>query len=188
MKGSTVRQKKWASNRKEVYEGSIMHFMRSLYLNTITKEGFEVRSLHKQPNLEKERVKQIFRTSVGNSDSSHYYERILKQPNQFSIVGKNILPRDSFAYVIDSTTSGLAFDNFLLILYKKRAAPAEYRKQFPGSSASMLSEITLFNSQPVEIQSNGNYYQPLDLLSLGYWSWSEKIATMLPLDYMPNKK
>ena len=59
MKGSTRRQKKWSSNQFSVYEGSIMHFMRSIYRNTLIKEGFEIRRLQKQANLEKERVKKI---------------------------------------------------------------------------------------------------------------------------------
>jgi hypothetical protein len=47
----------------------------------------------------------------------------------------------------------------------------------------MMSQITLVNQEPIEIQANGSYYQPTNLLSLGYWGWSEKIATMLPFDY-----
>ncbi len=162
--------------------------MRSLFQNKIMKDGFEVRRLYKSLNLEKERVNQIVRTNRGIPDSSQYYDRILSQPNQFSIVGKDILPRDSIAYLINNTTPALAFNDYLFVLYKNKIALVEYRKQFPKNSASMLSEITLINNQPVEIQANGNYYQPLDLMSLGYWSWFEKIATMLPFDYIHANK
>jgi CarboxypepD_reg-like domain len=44
-------------NRTKSYNGSIAHFMRSLYSNRLKEEGFEVRRLVKTPNLEKERVK-----------------------------------------------------------------------------------------------------------------------------------
>ena len=73
------------------------------------------------------------------------------------------------------------------MLYKNKVTPPEYRRYYPDNSAAMLSEIILINGQAVEIQANGSYYQPLDLLSLGYWSWSEKIATMLPFDYSPKE-
>jgi len=46
-------------NRQQAYNGSIAHFMRSLYNNRLLEEGFEVKRLIKTPNLEKERVKKI---------------------------------------------------------------------------------------------------------------------------------
>jgi hypothetical protein len=49
-----------------------------------------------------------------------------------------------------------------------------------------LSEITLINQRPIAIMSNGSFFLPNDLLSSGYWAWSEKIATMLPFDYKPD--
>ena len=50
---------------------------------------------------------------------------------------------------------------------------------------SMTSEITLLNGVPLEILANGSYYNPVDLMSTGYWAWSEKIGSMLPFDYYP---
>ena len=49
----------------------------------------------------------------------------------------------------------------------------------------MMSQIYLINNKPIEIEPNGSYYEPSDLATLGYWAWSEKIATMLPFDYVP---
>jgi hypothetical protein len=49
----------------------------------------------------------------------------------------------------------------------------------------MMSQIVLINDTPIEIEANGSYYSPTDLMALGYWAWSEKIATMLPFDYTP---
>lgn len=40
MKGSESEEKTWNENRKAAYEGSLMHFMRSLYANTLDKDGF----------------------------------------------------------------------------------------------------------------------------------------------------
>jgi hypothetical protein len=74
-----------------------------------------------------------------------------------------------------------------LVIYKNKLAPLEYRQQFPKSSTAMMSQIVLINQKPVEIEANGSYYNPVDLMSTGYWAWSEKIATMLPFDYVPSK-
>ena len=53
-------RKKWERNRDKSYYGSMMHFMRSIYHDSLASDGFEVRRMAKVPNLEKERVKKIY--------------------------------------------------------------------------------------------------------------------------------
>jgi hypothetical protein len=121
-------------------------------------------------------------------DSSEYFQKILAQDDYRELIGKEVLQGDSIAYAVDRTTAALAFDNYLLVIYKNRIAPLEYREMFPKSSTAMMSQLLLVNNRPVEIESNGNFYHPTDILSLGYWAWSEKMATMLPFDYKSPKK
>ena len=204
MKGGAARQRQWAARRKEAYEGSNMHFMRSLYRNTLAAEGFQLRRLQKIPNWEKQRVKEARATyarRVTNSngsitlfddtpqDSAGYYNRILAQADFFDNISKHLLTGDSVAYAVNTTTAGLAFDNYLLVIYTKKEAPAAYVKMFPKSGTAMASQITLLNNTDLEVQANGSYYNPVDLLSMGYWAWSEKLGTMLPFDYtLPQKE
>jgi hypothetical protein len=196
MKGSEGKQKRWEKRRKETYEGSMMHFMRSVYRNTLAREGFEVRSLQRVPNNEKKRVKEASKNnrqrttpdgkimvSTINRDSTDYYDRVLRQEDYHEVIGKTVLPGDSIAYAADSVTAGLAFDNYLLVIYKNKVTPPEYRQQFPRSSTAIMSRLTLTNGRAIEIQANGSYYDPTELMTLGYWAWSEKMATMLPFDY-----
>jgi hypothetical protein len=195
MMGGQVKKQRWVKARQNVYYGSMMHFMRSLYTNTIVQEDFEVYRLKKIPNAEKARVKEanskrIRMASTTNitinsmaNDSSAYYDRILAQSDFIDVAGNTKLTGDSIAYAVDNYTAGMDFNDYLLIIYKKGEAPKEYRQQFPKNSTAMMSQVTLINKRPIEIQANGNYYLPADLLSLGYWAWSEKIATMLPFDY-----
>ena len=203
MKGGAARQRQWAARRQQVYEGSMMHFMRSLYRNTLTEEGFQVRRLQKIPNWEKQRVKAqrakytIRQTSANGQvtisdttppDSSGYYNRILAQEDYFDKIGRELLTGDSIAYAVNTTTAGLGFPDYLLVIYNKKTAPAAYVQQFPKSGTAMASQLTLMNNTDIQVQSNGSYYNPVDLLSMGYWAWSEKIATMLPFDYLPPQK
>jgi hypothetical protein len=195
MQGSNAQQRRWERAREEVYYGSMMHFMRSLFRNKIAEENFEVYALKKLPNTEKARVreannrrirvmpdKQLTIGSVAG-DSSAYYDRILAQEDYIDVVGSTRLTGDSIAYAVNATTAGLEFENHLLIIYKKGTVPDEYRRQFPKNGTSKMSQVTLINNKPIEVQANGSYYMPTDLFSLGYWAWSEKIATMLPFDY-----
>jgi hypothetical protein len=112
----------------------------------------------------------------------------MQQSDYIDVVQKIPLIGDSIAYAIDSTTAGLDFKNYLLITYKKKFVPKEYLQQVPKASGPMTSQITLINNKPIEIQANGSYFNPVDLLGLGYWTWSEKIATLLPFDFVPPKQ
>jgi hypothetical protein len=201
MKGSEAKQRRWEKKRAEVYYGSLMHFMRSVYRNKIEEEGFQIRALKKIPNTEKQRVRKQYAanqkvtrsatgtmvTSTVNQDSADYYNGILRQEDFIDVIAKNTLPGDSIAYAVDSTTAGMAFTDYLLVLYKNKIPPFEYRQRFPKTGGAMLSQITLINQRAIEINANGSYYNPEDLLDLGYWSWSEKMATMLPFDYKVKK-
>lgn len=198
MKGNAARQRRWNANRDDAYYGSMMEFMRALYRNKIVEEGFEVRRLHKSPNLEKQRVREIYRnralimrTGLLNkydpvADSTAYFEKVLRQTNEILNFSPYTLSGDSIAYAIDSVTAGIEFPDFLHITYKKAAPPLKYRQRSPNN-AKMMSELMLVTPGPLQVQSNGNYFPPLKLVSLGYWAWSEKVGALLPFDYRPSE-
>ncbi|HEV7329926.1 MAG TPA: carboxypeptidase-like regulatory domain-containing protein [Flavisolibacter sp.] len=201
MEGREKKQKAWQQKRSEIYYGSMMHFMRSIYRNTLPQEGFEVRRMKKIPNLEKQRVKEAYKSNVikssttGNrimvgavpSDSMDYYETVLRQPDFHDVIGKEVLVGDSIAFGIDSLTAGLSFPDYLYVRYKNGKVPKEYVQRYPSGAHAMLSYLQLLNNQLVAIQSNGMFYNPIDIISSGYWAWSEKIATMLPFDFKPSQ-
>ena len=201
MDGSKSKLKRWANNRAEAYYGSMLHFMRAVFLNKIGEEGFEVRRLKKVENSEKNRVRQVYRTSKESrtttngtimvstisKDSSAYYSKVMQQEDYFDVVASPLLTGDSIAYAVDHQTAGLEFKDYLLVNYTKRPVPVEYKQQFPKTGTAMLSQATLINHPAIEIQANGSYYNPADFLTSGYWAWSEKIATMLPFDYSAKK-
>jgi hypothetical protein len=201
MKGGKAKQKRWQRNRSEVYHGSLMHFMRSVFRNTLAQEGFEIRPVKKIPNYEKQRVSQLYkqaikrektadgtvmiRNTIENKDTLNYYEKVLHQSDYFDMAGPVYSSADSIADAIDSTTAELAFNDYLMVVYKKGTTPPEYQQSFPKNSTAMMSQIVLIHQRPVQVQANGSYYDPIDLMiNSGYWIWSEKVGTMLPFDYV----
>jgi hypothetical protein len=207
MQPKNERQKKqWEQNRKETYLGSQMHFMRSLYRNTMLEEGFEIRKLVKQPNNEKERVKNLMVKKAqasgalsisisgndgpviasGNSDSSTYYREIMNQPNEIDILYSPLIPGDSIAFQLDPHTAGLYFEDYLHVTYTgEREHPDYLRAQMRGTEKPGFQISTLKMNEPrnLEINQQGMVHDPLLILLSGYWAWSDKIATMLPFDY-----
>jgi hypothetical protein len=202
------RDRKWNENRQNSYYGSQMHFMRSLYRNRLIEEGFEVRKLIKIPEAEKKRVRAIYGAQMKQAitggqtiisfggfdpnlppDSVNYYRKVMQQPEQMNVLVNQLLPGDSIAYGVDSTTAGLYFTDYLQVTFPSKKIPAEYAAfaRIPPDMP-LVSELTLPGEKTINVLSNGIFFEGLDLLSLGYWAWSEKICNMLPFEYKPPKK
>lgn len=197
--------RRWAVNRRRAYEGSLMHFMRSLYTNQLAKDGFEVQRMIKEPNLEKERVKReyasLWRRNIGTgtrivmgrgespiivSDSTNYYTRILRQPDFIDVIKPGLLTADSLVTVSDDIRL-LNFPHYLHITYKKGLEEEEYLRWFGEMRKPWhpRSDIVLLEGSPILIEASGTFFPPQELFSSGYWAWSEKISHLLPINFDP---
>lgn len=204
LEGRKGKQNRWHKKRVNAYTGSMMHFMRSLYTNTLEQEGFTVNRMYKLPNVEKQRVQKIMRErfkantnnliilnadgSYGNKyDSSEFYNKIINQPNEFAYLINTPLTADSLVQKTDSGFVNLQFNNYLVISNKYKNFPKEY---FANSFRAMyspenniISHISMYTPTPVRVYANGNYVMPTNIINQLYWGWSEKIAAQLPFDF-----
>lgn len=206
-KESGKDRKVWERHRKETYLGSMMYFFRSLYEDSLKEHGFEVRRMWRDPNAEKERVKTIYqpqritkKDSITGTmfvqivdppglspDSVRYYKQVLRQKDYIEKYGSDLLTADSLFVKQDGAYKLLYFPNYLFITCKNRFEEKAYlqskmENRSPGFQQSFLY---LTQSNPVWIERNGNYYNPRDIFSMGYWAWSDKMGDNLPLDYEP---
>lgn len=198
--GKQPRQK-WIRSRDKAYFGSMMHFMWSVYHDSITQQGFEVRRLVRLPNLEKQRVKEVYRRlhQMGNGktadsslarsrDSMPYYEQVLRQKDEIEIYGKETLTADSLVGRVEGTYKIMYFPDYLYITYKNEVEDKDYLlfHREDRSPVFQRSIIGLQNNQPVIIDMNGGYYPPQEIFASAYWGWSEKMSDCLPIDYRPS--
>lgn len=200
-------QKRWAENREDAYYGSVMHFMRSLFRNKLIEQDFEVRKLIKLPDAEKKRVRALYRAQAVNAaingtlmvdgqlpglrrDSAAYYRKVMNEPESMNVLINTVLTGDSIAYALDSATVGLEFNDYLQVVYTKKKTPPEYQKMLPRGVTSILltSELFRTSANPIMVLASGNYFEGTDLITSGYWAWSEKIANLLPNEYWPSSK
>ncbi len=202
------KARRWQEKRKNVYEGSLMHFMRSFFVNKLEENGFEMRSLAYVPNIAKFRAIELYKKNTDSviirnsdtvftspstfhyteSDSTEYFKKVVVMPD--SVISYMLIRADSIGFAIDSLTAGLYTKDTLEVNYLLKAVPNEYKKLtgLHKEEKFLISQFTFFNKRPIEIFRNGNYYGPNDLLITGYWAWWETISTMLPFDYLPPKK
>lgn len=213
--GNSTRSRKRRQRRLEIYNGSLLHFMRTFFVNKLDSTGFEMRNLGKIANAEKQRAKDLFAKNkrivvttrisvtqpippqpgqptppdfnkeVNQLDSTDYFKKALLQPD--SIISHQPVPADSVGFAVDSFTAGLYFPDSLEVSYKLKEIPAAYKylSRNHKHETFPISQFVFINKKPIYILSNGFYYGPHDLKITGYWAWSETMATLLPYDYVP---
>lgn len=145
---------KWNAARKVAYNGSILHFMRSLYQKKLKDEGYEIQFIVKRNDKEVPlKVKDAYATLNYNRDDSSNTVEILPQYKDVAII------------------------------YKDEESSALYVSANPeASSKFQLSVFNFTPGESLIIEQNGFYFEQNDVTISGYWAW-EKVGDMLPYDF-----
>lgn len=150
---------KWLTNRATAYQGSVMHFVRSVHAGQLEASGFIVRRLEK----------------VEGNRRGRYN----------NVVNPALLVEKDFTDSID-TQKMIQFPNYLYVLYTKELEELRYLvKQQPFKKlipAPQTSIVQLVGTNPVEIFANGHIEPAVAFFLEGYWAY-EKLDKLLPLDY-----
>lgn len=156
MEGDDQKKLLWKENREVAYNGSILHFMRSLYHRTLEHEGFEVQLLVKTDEKETAlKLKDIYPAlNYKKDDSSHTVEFRPNQPD-------------------------------MAVIYRYEKPEQIYLEQFDpkGSKDFQISLLNIAPNESIIIESNGYFFEQTDLTFNGYLGF-EKVADMVPYDYV----
>jgi len=201
------RESEWKANRKATYQGSLNHFMFSLYYDRIIQDGFEIYKEKWKVNAEKSRVIRKMEDSLGlrvlsdprngqtfvfgnprKKDSMSYYNKIIKQPNIIERIDS--IQSDSYSFItkVADSTGQFYFEDRLRVVYRNESEAAEYAR-IKGQNKRKLfqsSSIELINGKSIFIKPSGFFYEGKDILLNGYWAW-EGVADMMPYDYRANE-
>ncbi len=203
---------RYEQERAKAYQGSLMEFMRAFYVNQLQAGGFEIRSLKKIYNPEKQRAKKMLEeiekykaSSVAsdstleptdefgmtlrshfNADSIRNFKKQMLEPD--SVVSNQLIDADSVGFAVDSSTAAMYSPDSLQIAYELKMEPAKYKaisKKYK-EERFQISQFVFGHQKAVLILNSGYYYSPEDLKITGYWAWWENMATKLPYDYVPS--
>lgn len=146
----------WQQNRSKAYNGSLLHFMRSLYSKTLSDEGFEVQFL------------------VENNDN----ETAVKLKNVYGALNYDM---DDSSGVVEFHPN----QPDMIVLYTKQKPEPLYFCFDPEAKKDFqVSTLTIDDEDPINIEQNGYYFDQTDLVTEGYWGF-KKVGDMLPYDYNP---
>lgn len=197
-------RRKWEQNRLEAYNGSQMHFLRSLISQNLKHDGFIVNQFKRVLNPERpteEKIKlarELIRlhtkvnflkkidTPTTPLDSALITIRKSRKPKYRDYLYKKNVPYKDMT-LIDKKTHYLNFENYLSVIYTKEPEEENYLKGMFGKRRKALnvqtSNIVLLNGKDI-IDKSGILLNPNAIFNEGYWGF-ESFANMLPLDYQP---
>ena len=150
---------KWLKNREAAYQGSVMHFIRSVHAGKLAESGFIVRRLEK----------------VEGSRKGRYS----------NVVDSKILAEADFSDTIEGQKI-IQFPNYLYVLYNKELEELPYLVKLNPfkmpNPAPQTTIVQLVGTSAVEIFANGHIEPAIAFFLEGYWAY-EKLDKLLPLDY-----
>ena len=155
MQTDNAEQKaKWNAARLLAYNGSILHFMRSLYNKKLKEEGFEIQ----------------FLITVN--------EKEMAIPVKDFYGGLNYYKEDSTQSVVVSPNQ-----SEVVVIYKNEEPEQNYLAANPEQPKKFqLSIFSFIPKEYIVIEQNGYYFEQTDFTVNQYLAW-EKVADMLPYNF-----
>jgi hypothetical protein len=169
----TKKLNAWIANRKTAYQGSVLHFMRSVYTGDLRSQNFVAKVSRIEPNFEKNRIQKIMKSGNNvHKDSIIYYNTVLLQGD--TVLKHHVFPNlDTFVVQETAAAKFIHFRERIDVLY------------FVTDNKAYLSGMLLASDRAIQVQENGSYFSSRDLLTTNYWGENEKMCNMLPYNYIP---
>lgn len=176
---NTRQQRNWERKRIEAYNGSTMHFYRSLISKNLVQDGFLVQKM-----VRKERKRDFVPPTPADTAGNIKVRSDGTFSKYVNYLYPGQVPYDSLM-ITNKNNYTLIFGNYLFVTYAKEKEEKKYlrfnnysEKIKPGPQISYLQLLT----PAVNVDLNGNVETPMDVIVEQYWGW-EKMAEMLPLDF-----
>lgn len=201
--GTAAKRKRWIKSREIAYYGSRQHFLKSLFTNTTTQEGYIINKVYKTPNPKKipdsiinanikrltEQTRKVTRVYELGFDSVAYWIRQRDEFPPLNNFDTATVKVDTLVKVYDKDMKIMTYKDALLVMYTKERETNSYfssgnwqerPKGVPNYQVSIIDRT----GPKILFYPNGSLPDPKSTLYQGYWAY-ERIGDMLPLDYVP---
>lgn len=154
MKGDSTQTATWQTNRKAAYNGSLLHFMRSVYNKNLKEQQFEIQFIVQKNGTDNAiKLKDAYGAINFEKDDSTQTVEIMPNQNNVGILFIGEKPAETY-------------------LSTHPTEPKNFK----------FSMLAFKPTESIIIEQNGYFYDQNDLSISGYWAW-EKVAEQLPYDY-----
>jgi len=172
MAGNPRQQKKWEEERVNTYLGSIQHYYRALFSNSLQEDGFVTYVIPNPKafdNLMKKNPNMLLKYTRPVNSLTRY---ITDVDDNFKSFDLGLLRKDSTE---------------LLIVYTPKKEPADFVErgnviQRPFKIPAGQLSIVRPTGDSLLISRRGDISPGTSILFLGFWAWGQ-VAAFLPSDY-----
>lgn len=165
MQGSPAQKRRWAKKRIEAYEGSSMHFLRSVIHDSVDVNGFKVYQFISKENPA---------YTTGGKENKYLQNLVIK-------------PLNTANFIKQTDQKGLyimSYKDLLYVLYtKKHERPKPWIYHPAGIPDCPITILTL-NTKYIYFDNNGIVINPESIVYEGSWG-NNRIAELLPVNYEP---
>ncbi|MES2807935.1 MAG: carboxypeptidase-like regulatory domain-containing protein [Bacteroidota bacterium] len=165
MQGTDEQKSQWAKNRLQTYQGSFMHFLRSVYANNTLENGFITRPMYGYKRLK--------------------VDDVTIDPDM-AVIKDRLVQFDSLITVIDTGFVSFKF-RMLYVNYAPEKAGAfalnKSDKKKNKYSDSKTSILKLSTEQAI-IDEKGSHTDYRDFYIHGNWA-TARVGDQLPVEYKP---
>lgn len=206
LKASNAKKKKYIELREIAYYGSAQHFYKSLYKGKSKEEGFIINKIIQIPNpnratesiinknisaLKNIAEKTGIRKNAGRIDTSlmAYWIRQQQMPKTIDkFLNAEVLP-DTLVNYYNKDLKYLNYTNALCVMYTKERESTTYSNSGfwvfrPLYVPDYQLSVAKLTAGPIRFYENGGILDARSLLFEGFWAY-EKVADMVPMDYVP---
>ncbi|MES2826744.1 MAG: carboxypeptidase-like regulatory domain-containing protein [Bacteroidota bacterium] len=209
LKSTNARRKKYQQLREVAYYGSSQHFFKSLYSGSSQKEGFVINKMVKIPNPNRypdsvinktlTRLRTLPKQSLAVRNPSKldtsmisFWRKQQEMPRYIDHLDQREILPDTLVHFFNKNLKYLSSKEALAVIYTKEREPLVYGNtgfyifrplNIPDYEISVANIMQL----PLRFYENGGVHDSRSLLYEGFWAY-EKVADMVPMDYVPLKK
>lgn len=209
LKASGTRKKKYIGKREVAYYGSSQHFFRSLYQGKGDDEGFIINKMIKIPNpsrypdsiIHKNLVKlktppksTILSKSTPLKDTAmiSFWLKQQDMARYIDCLDHEVISPNKVVYTYNKNLKLLDCTGTLAVSYTREKESLAYSKtgfwifrplDIPDYEISVANLV----QGPIRFYENGSIYDSRSMLYEGFWAY-EKVADMVPMDYIPLSK
>ncbi len=189
--GTPSEQRRWQKKRRDVYQGSEMHFLRSALNNQTDEDVFRILRMERCVNPERPndslitaKVNHFKKEGYARRDSLAWWNKKAKLPKMLEkllydpLIKKDLVkPTDQEGLFAFSPGDS---DDALYIMYNK------YHQFSLRDSKDPNNTLISFKAPYVFFDVNGGVINPNSLTMDGAWGQS-RVAELLPVDYEPSQ-
>ncbi|MEX2231685.1 MAG: hypothetical protein WD824_05975 [Cyclobacteriaceae bacterium] len=167
----------WTANRKAAYSGSIMHFFRALTKSELHQNGFDIKMIYEVPDGNTVVDQKI----EGFESDSLLHRNLWSTPGYIDSIGGGFVHGHELFEA--GSSNKIQYKGKLAIRFQNELEEPGYLLYARKGKREMQTSKINFLEEGIVIYPNGSHKNAAEIMVEGYWSWSETMSDLLPLDY-----